>query len=379
MQRDDREQVLRARNERRQERLPRVTPEELDALRADICQAIRDHEIICLECGARLLRLAAHVFTYHLMTQAQYRERWEYNRTTALCARAESEKVAVEAKRRGWGRRLRPFRFRRGDAHPHTGVARRQEAKRTISEHLSGTSHPEQWKGMATDSLIAQLRLAGKTQEQIAQAVDLNPNSVYWRVKLMRLPARVYDRGAAVTGIQLLNLCSDFQKKREEVSKLLGKHYNWAGDRTRPTKLHHPLSRTMGLAVLILRRALREKQGAPTGAGGRPPRLLRSERAELPGKFQSLHHDLRLLHKFLRDQGGGRGEVWAWLCRMQRKGKMHTLFLWPEFWRWIEKTLGQEAYMVDGAWRPRDIALEFLAEEYGISPSWMDRVAGSPR
>jgi hypothetical protein len=367
-----RDEILRRRKQKYEVAIPCVAQEELDFLRAHFRQAIRDDEIVCLECGARVQRLATHLFTYHHMRQGPYKERWGYDRTTALCAKSESLKVSKEAKRRHWQQRLRPFRFRLG--HSKGGVSRRQEAKLTIADHLRGGERPTTWKRMpdgrvVSDALLAQARLKGERVEDIARLVGLDSGVVSVRLRKIGFEGRdiAFDRGAVVTGVHLVNLCKDFHKTRLEVSTSLGKRYNWAGDRTRPIKLHEPLSRNMALRVLELRDSLRQQYrttGAIPKIGGRPRVLLPSERAELPGKYRALLADLRLLSGFVKEKGrtAKMDAVWEWACNHRRQGHIRTLFYWAPFYNWIE-----EDVLLGGAWLPSDAAIDFLAAEYGTA------------
>jgi hypothetical protein len=190
-----------------------------------------------------------------------------------------------------------------------------------------------------------------------------------------------FDRGDVVTGQQVVNLCEDFHLTRAELSASLGKGYDWASSRTGPENLARPLSAKMAGEFLALRNKLREeyRQTAPTAEGGRPRLLLPSEAAELREKYPSLRGDLQALMAFLL-KGPEPGKdavwkptldsVWKWLCHQRRLGKMRTLFYWRKFFLWIQEADEPgtaEKMLLTAGWKPWEMAVDFLAVEYGMS------------
>ena len=109
--------------------------------------------------------------------------------------------------------------------------------------------------------------------------------------------------------------------------------------------------------------------------GGRPPVVLPTEREEIPLKYRILQNELKLLRLWLRGQGQkvGMNDVWGWLCRLRRQGKIRILFFWPEFFHWLAKNHEQEAFY-NCVWLPSDVAREFLAAEYVATERTIRRI-----
>ncbi len=88
---------------RGQPKRPAVLPEELARCRAHPQQALREQDIICLECGG-LYRLLKPHLRRHGLSAAAYRKKWRYRRDQALLASASRE----QRRRRGMARMLPP-------------------------------------------------------------------------------------------------------------------------------------------------------------------------------------------------------------------------------------------------------------------------------
>jgi transposase len=67
-----------------------VSAKELAYYRANFREAIREDGVVCLECGALRHSLGRHV-SWHGLTPDEYREKWGYNRETALITPALRE------------------------------------------------------------------------------------------------------------------------------------------------------------------------------------------------------------------------------------------------------------------------------------------------
>jgi hypothetical protein len=93
-----------------------------------------------------------------------------------------------------------------------------------------------------------------------------------------------------------------------------------------------------------------------------------------------MKRDLKVLHRFLKDQGERPSltDVWSALCRLRRRGSIQILFFWPEFFRWLAKSYNDRAFLA-ADWVPGDLAIEFLAEEYGASAETIRRLVRSNR
>lgn len=387
-----REEINEHRREDYEAAIPRVSQERLEYLRAHIREAITDKDITCLECGAVLVRLANHLLRYHPeCKEDRYREKWGYDRTTPLCAKEEAEEVQKEAKRRHWGSRLVEFRFEEGHTDVRVSRTLRLEERMNRSERQRGKAQPKKWKRtpdgqVVTDARLAILRLQGCTLEEIARATGLSIGSVYTRLMFMGFPTRracLYSHGEPVSGATLAAMCEDFGKSSQELSERLLKDYDWVADRMSRVE---PLPPKIAKHVLRFRDQLRaDRKTAPTAEGGRPSPLTPSERAGIPSKFRALQHDLRMLQEALNDPAlfarSGQSkptkvsDAWAWLCDMQRQGKLQTLFFWREFWTWVEQTHGDMVLFQASLARPTEVALEFMADDYGVTLSTIDHIA----
>lgn len=68
-----------------------VSPHELAYYQEHFREAIREDAVVCLECGCLLRELNLHLRLKHELLTDEYRERWGYNRNTALNIPAVSE------------------------------------------------------------------------------------------------------------------------------------------------------------------------------------------------------------------------------------------------------------------------------------------------
>jgi hypothetical protein len=78
-------------------------------------------------------------------------------------------------------------------------------------------ARPKHWKRTLTgefvkDARIAELRLRGQTQKDIATSLGMSLTAVWYRLERMGFPrrARVFIHGEPVTGKHFWALCSDF-------------------------------------------------------------------------------------------------------------------------------------------------------------------------
>ena len=77
-------------------RTPVVSRKELAYYRAHILEALREDGVVCLECGHLYQGLANHLRLHGLTGQA-YREKWGYDRGTALIPSAFHERLSQHA------------------------------------------------------------------------------------------------------------------------------------------------------------------------------------------------------------------------------------------------------------------------------------------
>jgi hypothetical protein len=101
-------------------------------------------------------------------------------------------------------------------------------------------------------------------------------------------------------------------------------------------------------------------------AGGRPQKLLPSEKASLPRRYQSLRKELNRLRRVLRqkDVRPNLRAIQEWICEQAMHGRMRTLLLWPKFFAWARQR--PEWHVSAGNWAPNDLAIEFLASAFAV-------------
>lgn len=358
----------------------RATAGQLSACRQDPRKARDDDKttcqgkfIVCLECGAMLRHLRCHL-RVHKQTPQDYRKRWGYARGSALCSNIYSQELGARAKRQMLGRGVRISRLRTENASGTRGMKLRRETLLNRRDAQTGKSHPQQWKRLngqfVTDTRVAELRLEGKRISDIARITGLSTMATHFRLKRMKFPMgwpHVYQHGEALNGAHLHALRSDFGKSRRELAALLGMDHSKISRYLALGRQHQPLPSNVARRVLLIQPLLRQEQRkkSPTASGGRPKLLLPTERRELPTKYHVLLRDLKLIHRFLKDQYGlaSLAQVWDRVCQLRRQGEIQVLLFWPQFYRWLCRATDEQAF-VAGAWVPADLALEFLADDY---------------
>jgi hypothetical protein len=175
------------------------------------------------------------------------------------------------------------------------------------------------------------------------------------------------------------------RRGRREITDRLRVNQMWIIHRLRAKDRGRPLSAKMGDRVLSLWKALKDKRQTQSASpkGGRPRNLLPSEESALPRRYQSLRKDLKSLLAWLRDEDGHvtMRRVREWICEQAQQGRMRTLLIWPEFFKWAGKGFDPQqgtgmdhATFLRGDWRPNELALEFLAQDYGLAPSTVKRL-----
>ncbi len=155
---------------------------------------------------------------------------------------------------------------------------------------------------------------------------------------------------------------------RREITQTLGVNPHWIIHRLRTKHESWPLSAKMGGKILLLWNGLKDKwhTHSATARGGRPRKLLPSEQAALPVRYQRLRLDLKALAKCLKVENTKHfRRVRQWICDQAKLGRMRTLLLWVDFFAWIDKH-GEEWGFLSGHWVPSDLAIEFLASDYTV-------------
>ncbi len=375
------------------ERQPRVSLAELKGCRQDPREAKKirgEGNIVCLECGAILESLVVHLSSEHGITTAKYKEKWGYNRKTALICESLRPTFSRMARSFLMGRVLKSRRQvveKLTEMLPAARqVKKRLEYRLDRRDKYKGKARPELWKRsadgrVATDLEIARLYLRGVTRTKIARAVGLKfGETVSARLLRMGFPsarASIYDRGGVVTGHNLLDLCRDANWSRRESAERLRVSLHWVENRMSPSRVERSLPVEMAKVFLAVRRGFLDdyrRQGA-TARGGRPRVLLPSERESLPAKYRQLRQELKQLRRWLLEQSGTPNidQAWEWLCEQLRQGKLRTLLFWPQFLLWLRNSYNVDAFLC-ADWAPNELTLQFLADEYDVSEETVKRV-----
>jgi hypothetical protein len=361
-----------------------VTAEELAFLRADP----RERKNVCRDCGEILHDISPHLWPSHKLTVEQYKEKWGFLRSrNATRSESTNQKQSAAMKRKRhqppkWTRDRLPDAQRASLRTNRPGTARLEERLNARGKILG--ARPQFWKptgdgDVVTDAKIAQLRLRGMSLEKIAAAVGMTLAPVFQRLKRMGFPkrARVFLHGEPVGWKQFRVLCSDFILTDEEAAKRLSVSKDWTRRKLKPKRKGEALSLELAKKLLKVRAELtvdfRRKPAGPQG--GRPKQLTPSEKAELPAKYNALRAELKAFRSWLRDQDETTmppGAVWKWLCERFRARTFSTLQLWPQLFSWLEKDYNLPTFR-QAFWVPRDLAIEFLSDDYGASE---DTIAG---
>lgn len=395
----NRQAILQLHRDRYDARRRFVMPEELEACLQDPRKAktIRgDGAIVCLECGQALRSLNIHLRVTHGLTAAQYKAKpgqhavtRRYNAGSGLvCVELSQkfQKLSRRQKRRPLPRHPREkLRLFLGKARQYE---RSMEYRLNERDRNSGRSQPSSWKRLpngelVTDAQILQLHLRGTSARQIAQKVGLGFASVGRRIRRMGLPSghgRCFQHGEPVTGEYIAHLCTDFEKSRSEMANVLEVTEQCVASHIRGGVRQRHLPIPLAQRAIILRGVLRghHKRSAPTLSGGRPRVLLPSEAEVIPGKYEALRRDLKLLHQWLEKQGRpvDVDRVWEWLCSQARRRVIRTLVFWPQFFEWFKRQGYSEGYLdhrrtkigaFSTEWTPHQVAIEFLSTDYGVS------------
>ena len=380
----------------------RITADELEVLRQDPRQArcekkttilttlIGPDDIVCLECGVILQTLNSHLATEHALTAAQYREKWGYNRKSALTSVSLSKKHSTIKKR---SRFIPPVETRFGQTRGPSwkaGVLARQkwyslERRLNQRERIQGKALPERWKQMpdgrvATDVVITYQRLLGQEFKQIGRQVGLTVSTVSARLRRIGFPRAkapcVFGHGGPITSQHLIATCEDFNLTQSRLAELMGIWPPNLSHRLNTSPANRPLSKRWANRLLSVNKLLKaDYSKAATSKGGRPRILTPSERREIPAKYHVLRRDLWVLRSWINQQDGNLaiGKVWEWACDQSRRRTSQSLLFWPQFHRWITKSYDDRAFL-SGQWVPNELALQFLADDYGASFETLRRI-----
>lgn len=349
--------------------------------------------IVCLKCGEKLKDLGNHVNSKHGMTAAEYKRKPapgmqipRYN------ARSPLSSTNLHDSRSKTAKSLRTVDQLAGHVSPdrlrfHGPKKISLESRLNRSDAMKGKAQPKRWKRtpegkVATDASIAKLRLAGMKGEDIAQRVGIKGVGVSIRVRLRSMgfpPGRpcLFRYGEPITGRHLRDLCSDFGITRKKLAEKMGVDNSSLYKKSRSDK---PLPVRWAERVFRVRQKLAKQsrhQGA-TKKGGRPPRILPSQRVSICASYRVLVYDLKILQKWLKQQDRDvpRSRVWTWLCERSRDRTIRLLF-WPEF---IDRFTSDSCTAIAYA-TPKELAEDFLVEEYKVSVAEIRLILkrGSPK
>jgi hypothetical protein len=380
-----------------------VSPEELQECLQDPRKAktIRGPEfIVCLEDGELLYQITPmHLRKVHgIETLAEYRARpcstglSRYNPGTALIADSLHDQLSQFRSKPRFVRHLESIRppIRKVIQNRPSRKGRTSQEYRLNKGESQRGGRTDLWKGDATDSAIARLRLQGLTNKEIAERVGLHSRATV-RVRLgkMGFPARQcrFEHGKPITGRAILDLCADFNLTKRDLVKILktGENSNgskrgqlpaWLAESIYRQSIHPKVDSPLGIEVadslIALRRKWIQELCIVDGRRGRKIRdFLKSEIRDLPELRAQLKQSLGEL------RGERPAEVLGWICERARTGDADSngddksrrrfwtlMFFWPVLEKLIAGKQGLLIYE-----RPTgELVDELLARDYSATP-----------
>ncbi len=360
-----------------------VTAEELAVLRADP----RKRKNVCRECGESLSDVGPHLWPAHKLTAAAYKDKWGFLRSRNATRSEDTNRKQADAMKRirhqppKWTHSCLPDAQKASLRTNRPGSARLEERLNARGKRLA--ARPQHWKrtrggDVVTDARIAELRLTGNSVPEIAASVQLTGAPVFQRLKRMGYPKRfrAFLHGEPVGWKHYTLLCSDFNLTNDKAAELLHVGGDWTRRKLSPKRKSEALSLKLARRLLKVRtELLAEFRKKPASRqGGRPKQLTPSEKAELPTKYHALHRELRGLRGWIQEQDRAPSVegIWNWLCEQFRAGAFRTLQFSPQFFRWTGRKFDTQTFR-RGQWVPRDLAVQFLADDYVASE---DTIAG---
>lgn len=375
-----RESVLAKAAKRKESLRSYATAEQLVECRGDPRKAFSiagPEKAVCLECGQLVELIGGPHLKRHGLTDDEYREKWGYNRQTALASLTHKKRLSRVARLSGGVRRMRGKQLPTPERTARLIEARRAAPKRreyrlTIGDSKRGKPRPDLQRSTARDLDIARLRLRGIETEDIGKKLGLTGGSARERLKRIGFPrgrACLYEHGTPVTGQRILDTCTDFGKTKRQLATLLGRHSVWLSKVSAGRYLKKPLSVSVAKQLSGMRKTLSEQSRhmTPTPRGGRPRILADSERAAMRSQYHALYQDMKLLWTWLGEQESRTGldSVWGWLCEQSRLGRIHTLLFWHQFFDWLNTSYEQGPFL-ERSWSPQELAYQFLADDFHV-------------
>jgi hypothetical protein len=216
------------------------------------------------------------------------------------------------------------------------------------------------------------------TMLQTAELLDVSRDWVAkWR-DLLHLGAAKRGRKIYLGNAQVQRLAAErdrirewqtLRRARREITQALHANRVWISIRSKDES--KPFSKEMSNRIFLFWIGLQNewhRQG-PSSDGGRPQKLLPSEKASLPHRYQSLRKELNRLRRALQqeDVRPKLRSIQEWICEQSRHGHMRALLLWPEFLSWARKHKEWNIAYTEAKWKPSELAKTFLAHDFSVS------------
>jgi hypothetical protein len=238
------------------------------------------------------------------------------------------------------------------------------------------------------------------TMLQVSALLDVSRDWIAKWKDLLHLDAARRGRKIYLANAQVQRLAAErdrirewqtLQRARREITQALHANPVWISIRSKDES--KPFSTEMSNRIFSFWIGLQNEwhRQSPSLAGGRPQKLLPSEKASLPRRYQNLRKELNLLRRALQlgHTSSNFRAIREWICEQARHGQMRTLLFWPQFiastrkhpeWHvsvnaWAARARNQDAELRvnQGNLAPNDLAIEFLASEFAVGPETVRR------
>lgn len=385
----------------------RLSAAELAACQRDptLAWTVRGPQwIACIEdgCGALCESLGPHLRQCHGLTARAYKSKTglngglpRYSRNASLASIDLRARLSKTRTRLRLGRRLHAS----GKVPPVRKLiaARKkrvfsQQYRIEQSRRKAGMPHPGQWgrrsdqtRGIRVDDWqIAKLVVQGFRDRDIAERLSLSAGAISRRRRRMGFPTglhRVYWHGRPVTGQDLLVASRELQRPLTRMADDMGFSCLRIQRLVSLKRCDNPLPADVGKIFIEERSKWREafRHQAASLCGGRPLKLLPSERRQIAYEYQELLTELRVLLGRLHDQIARSVPMDFATVRNStyiRAGskQLHLLSRWTEFFDWIGKEKERSAKLLRADCKPFVITREFLADAYSVSVELIRKV-----
>ena len=173
------------------QRHPIFSAEELSHFRNHILEALREDGVVCLECGALLQAMPSHL-RRHGLTIADYREKWGYNRGTALVSPAHYDMLRQKALARNFGALSPPGAIRKAIAArlraPALGrLETRLTRRAAIRARFAAGWRPADKIRKVENATLRDLVAEGLTFREIAVRTGLTYHHIRGRIRALGL------------------------------------------------------------------------------------------------------------------------------------------------------------------------------------------------